>query len=260
MTERPAATTAVLRCAAIEESRRRTLYALYARYYDATSYARFAQDLAGKDYVVELRDGAGRMCGFSTLATYAREIDGRRVRVLFSGDTVVDAASRGQQALAFAWVRLAATIRAESTDPLYWLLICKGHRTYRYLPAFSRTFHPAAGVETPPAAQRLIDALARERFGNAYDAARGVVRFAESQGHLRADLAEVPAIHAHLPEVAFFLARNPGYARGDELVCLCELDAANLRPMAQRAFAAAERAARAGTPDLVDRTARIASG
>jgi len=46
----------------------------------------------------------------------------------------------------------------------------------------------------------------------------------------------VSEAHLRLPEVAFFLARNPGYARGDELVCLCELAAEKLRPLARRIF------------------------
>jgi hypothetical protein len=78
--------------------------------------------------------------------------------------------------------------------------------------------------------------LARDRFGDAYDEAAGVLRFPQSLGHLRAEFADVPAAHRRLPEVAYFLERNPGYARGEELVCLCELSTGNLRPMARRAF------------------------
>ena len=69
-----------------------------------------------------------------------------------------------------------------------------------------------------------------------------MVRFAASRGHLRAEYAQVPDAHRRLPEVAFFLDRNPGYARGDELVCVCELAAGTLRPLARRAFAGAPRA------------------
>ena len=38
------------------------------------------------------------------------------------------------------------------------------------------------------------------------------------------------------PETAFFLASNPGYVHGDELVCLTELSTENLRPIARRVF------------------------
>jgi hypothetical protein len=36
--------------------------------------------------------------------------------------------------------------------------------------------------------------------------------------------------------VAFFLASNPGYAAGDELLCITELCAENLRPHARKHF------------------------
>lgn len=220
---------------------RREMFALYERYYEATSFARFDADLAAKDRVLMLVDEAGALQGFSTMTVYDCMSDDGPLRVLFSGDTVVDEDHWGQQTLAFAWLRLAGRIKAERPHlPLYWLLISKGHRTYRYLSAFSREFHPAPDRVTPPRMQALMDAVARDRFGSAYDAASGVLRFDESLGHLRAPYAQVSAAHRRLPEVEFFLARNPGYTHGDELVCICELAADNLRPLARRAFCAGE--------------------
>lgn len=223
--------------AALGATQREAMYALYARYYDAVSRERFLADLADKHYTVLLHDQAGVLQGFSTLAEYPREFDGRSIGVLFSGDTVVDARHWGQQALTFAWLRLAGRLKARAPErPLYWFLISKGHRTYRFLTAFAREFWPAFDRPTPPRMQALMNALARERFGGDFDAAAGVIRFAESRGHLREPFATVSEAHRRLPEVAFFLARNPGYARGDELVCLCELAAEKLRPLARRIF------------------------
>lgn len=223
---------------------RAEMFALYRRHFDATDLARFNADLDDKQLVLEVRDDSGTLRGFSTVACYRREFDGVPLRVLFSGDTVVDEGSWGQQALAFGFIRLAAQVRQESAEPLYWLLISKGHRTFRYLPTFSLDYDPSPHRATPPGRQRLMDFLARDRFGDAYDAQRGVIRHADSHGHLRADLASVPPIHAHLAEVAFFLERNPGYARGEELVCLCRIEADNLRPLARRLFLSAQREAR----------------
>lgn len=227
--------------AELTHAQREAMFALYRRHFDAADRARFHADLDEKQQVIEVRDASGTLRGFSTVACYRREFDGRALRVLFSGDTVVDEASWGQQALAFGFIRFAAQTQAQSDEPLYWLLISKGHRTYRYLSAFSIDYAPSPDQATLPPQQRLMDFLAQDRFGAAYDASRGVVRFAESHGHLRADLASVPAIHAHLPEVAYFLARNPGYAQGEELVCLCRIAADNLRPLARRVFVAAQR-------------------
>ena len=139
--------------ASLDEAERREMFALFRRYYEAASYGRFLADLADKTSVLLLRDEGGAVCGFSTLALYERAFAGSPLRVLFSGDTVVDERHWGQQALAFAWLRLAGEIKAERPQtPLYWFLISKGHRTYRYLSAFSREFYPAPGRATPPRA------------------------------------------------------------------------------------------------------------
>ena len=216
---------------------RAAMYELYARHYDAADRARFEADLDDKCYAVLLHDEAGALQGFSTLAEYERDFGGRKTGVLFSGDTVIDAAQWGQQALAFAWLRLAGVRKMQAPQrPLYWFLISKGHRTYRFLTAFAHTFWPARDRPTPASTQALMDNLAHERFGAAYDRATGLIRFAESHGHLRSQYARVSDVHRRRPDVDYFLERNPGYASGDELVCLCELTGDNLRPLARRIF------------------------
>lgn len=222
---------------ALSAAERGAMYELYARHYDATDRSRFEIDLDNKCYAVMLHDETGSLQGFSTLAEYEREFAGRKIGVLFSGDTVIDAAHWGQQALAFAWLRLAGMRKTQAPQrPLYWFLISKGHRTYRFLSAFAHAFWPARDRTTPTHAQHLMDELAQERFGAAYDRATGLIRFPESQGQLRSTYASVTDAHRRRPDVDYFLSRNPGYSNGDELVCLCELAADNLRPLARRIF------------------------
>ena len=213
------------------------MFDLYATYYDATSRALFETDLGNKDFVVALYDDDGALVGFSTLAVLDTTIAGTRLRAIYSGDTIIDRAHWGTQALAFTWIRFAGTVKAQVPDcPLYWFLIVKGHRTYRYLSAFSIEFYPHWQMPTPAWAQSIMAGLARRRFNDAYDAERGVLSFPESRGHLRATWAAVEPEEAARPDVAFFLDSNPGYVRGDELVCLTELSSANLRPLASRVF------------------------
>lgn len=222
----------------LDAARRGELFALFTRHYDCVDPARFDADLAGKDHVLLLRDAAtGTVRGFSTQVVSREEINGRAVRALFSGDTVIDRAFWGEQELVRAWCRYAGRVlAAEPSTPLFWLLISKGFRTYLYLPLFFRTFLPRREVTPPPAAQRTLDALAARRFGPAYDPAAGLLRFPDSLGQLRPDLAETPAGRTDHPDVRFFLERNPGYARGEELVCLAEIAPDNLRALARRAL------------------------
>jgi hypothetical protein len=214
------------------------MYALYARYYDASSLHLFERDLKAKDFAIIIRNEGDALVGFSTLAVLDVAIDARPLRAIYSGDTIIDHAYWGTQTLSFNWLRFAGTIKAQAqATPLYWFLIVKGHRTYRYLSAFARDFYPHWEHPTPPWARRVMEALARRRFGEDYDDLRGVVSFAHSRGHLKPAWADIGADEAARPDVGFFLRQNPGYRYGDELVCLTELSLDNLRPLARRVFA-----------------------
>jgi hypothetical protein len=69
------------------------------------------------------------------------EAEGAPIMALFSGDTIISHHHWGEQELAHAWCYFAGQIKRQCPElPLYWFLIVKGHRTYRYLPAFTRRF------------------------------------------------------------------------------------------------------------------------
>jgi hypothetical protein len=217
---------------------REEMWNLYRRFYDGTHRGLFDSDLAQKDSLLVLRDVEGAIQGFSTIAVGYTKLEHRPIRYVFSGDTIVDRAYWGSQALAFAWLRYVGSLKREHPEsPLYWFLIVKGHRTYRYLPAFAHEFYPHWRNPTPQVIDSLMGQLARERFGDAFDAASGVIRYPESRGHLAESWSEANAREAEREDVSFFLRRNAGYRRGDELVCLCELSEHNLRPLARRLFA-----------------------
>lgn len=213
------------------------MYALFERYYAATSRERFHDDLRAKQHVVLLHDDCGTLCGFTTLAVDEFDYGGMRRRSVFSGDTIIDHAYWGEQTLAFLWTALAGEIKSrEPGTPLYWFLISKGFRTYRYLPAMACHFYPSWKEPTPPDVQALLDFIARRRFGDDYKAAEGVIRFSRSRGQLRPEWLGVPERERNRPDVSFFLERNPRHGEGEELACLAELSAENMRPLARRIF------------------------
>lgn len=232
----PSLHAAITPVQAIDTPDQRTMFRLYAHYYAGSSEALFRSDLLDKDYALLLRDQSGVVRGFSTIAI----IDDQQtpaLRALFSGDTIIDRALWGQQNLAFNWIRFAGRLKSQRpATPLYWFLIVKGHRTYRYLSAFSLEYYPHHAHPTPTPIADLMARLAGARFGEYYDAANGIVRFPSSRGHLRPQWAQVTKKEREKPEVRYFLERNPNYARGDELVCLTELVSYNLKPLARRLF------------------------
>lgn len=209
------------------------MYALLTTYFDATSELAFQADLAEKDFVILLRDSQRSIRGFST----GKILEGDDWRAVYSGDTIIHHEHWGEQTLALEFAAQAGRLKAQApTIPLYWFLITKGYRTYRYLPLFFHEYYPRWDRPTPAGPRRLLDTLAEARFGAAYQSELGVVRFPLSHGHLRDAWAGVRAGLLRNPDVRYFLEHNPGYTQGDELVCLAELSEANIRPVALRVF------------------------
>jgi hypothetical protein len=208
---------------------------LYLSHYDGCDESRFVRDLAEKcEALMIYRDQ--QLVGFTLYALYREVWQGRELRVIYSGDTIVERAHWGQQALAFSWINRAGEIkRIEPDTPLFWFLIVKGHRTYRYLPAFSIEYYPHWSRSFDPL-KTLADWLAERKFGENYDPDRGVISFPRSRGQLKESIAYPTQREASKAAVKFFLQRNPGYAQGEEMVCLCELSEDNLRPLARRLF------------------------
>lgn len=216
---------------------RRDMYTLYASFYDATSRAIFEDDLANKTHAVLLRDGENTLRGFTSLSRYIHSHDGSECQVVYSGDTIIHQQFWGEQSLPESWIELTGRFKAEHpTLPLYWFLIVKGHRTYRYLSIFSKRYFPNYCEKTPCKTQALMNQLAIERFPEHYDAETGLIQFPSSRGHLNAELVEIPENTLKRREVQFFLERNPGYHHGDELVCITELSTDNLSRRARAYF------------------------
>ena len=104
--------------------------------------------------------------------------------------------------------------------PLFWLLLSKGYRTYLLLTNQFPHCFPRAGRPPDLVLQGIRDGIATGWWGAAFDAATGILRYATPQDCVKANVAPVDDVISQHPDVAFFLARNPGYGVGDELVCI----------------------------------------
>ena len=199
------------------------------------SEAKVIADLKEKTEILLLLH-EGQLVGFTSLLVYSSQWQGEQIRIVYSGDTVVDRRHWGQQALAFAWITRMGELKGQAPEcPLYWFVIVKGHRTFKYLPTFGKSFHPHWS-EPRTDLKLLADTLAKEKFGDVYNAETGVVEFTESQGHLREAIAYPTEEEMTKASVQFFLKANPHYLQGHELVCLCELDEHNMKPLTKRIF------------------------
>jgi hypothetical protein len=219
----------------LTESDRKQITELYLSYFDGSSKEQVISDLEKKTEIllVYFEDA---LVGFSTLELYDFEWENSLIQVLYSGDTIVDQAHWGQQALAFAWIANLGKLKRDRPDvPLYWFVILKGHRTFKFLPAFGKSFYPHWSIDRSDL-KPLVDALASQKFGSDYNPQTGIVEFAESRGHLNPDIAYPTENEKAKDSVRFFLEKNPNYLRGHELVCLCEISEQNMKPLTKRIF------------------------
>jgi hypothetical protein len=219
----------------LTENDHRDIVRLYLTYYDGSNEAQILSDLNSKSEVLLVFCDA-ILVGFTTLQVYEFRWHDEDIRIIYSGDTIVDKAHWGQQALAFAWIaRMGELKREKPTLKMYWFVIIKGHRTYKYLPTFGKSFYPHWSIDRSDL-KPLADALATQKFGDYYNPATGLVEFPVSQGHLKDDIALPSPEELTKDSVQFFLAKNPNYRLGHELVCVCEIAEENMKPLTKRIF------------------------
>lgn len=226
----------VITRASLDLAARDRMFALMTAYYENVHRGTFERDLEEKDYVVTLCEPSNRrIVGFSSLMLRHISVNGRDCRIAFSGDTIVDAECRGSTAMPRAMLPfIFRQLALEPETPLYWALICKGWRTYRYLPVFLHSYDPAPGRPVDLERKAILDAFLSTKYGAAYDAIAGIVRNDGTHDRLKCGGADVPAERARQRDIAFFIRRNPGWVNGDELACIGRIDRENLTPAAQR--------------------------
>ncbi|MEM8313108.1 hypothetical protein Q4R83_15120 [Morganella morganii] len=217
----------------LTQAQRQEMASLYFMYYTGSDGTQFLSDLDHKQEVLFLMSG-DEMAGFSTLQFYPF----RGHRIVYSGDTIVHPAHWKQQTLHGAWLRRIALLRSEYPgERVFWFLLVKGVRTYRYMSTLAQTFylHWNGNVKEPELA-RLAAELAKDKFGSLYNPARGVVECPSAFGYLNRTMATVTDAQRSKPDVAFFLHKNPHYVCGHELVCLCEVSPDNVAKRYQSLF------------------------
>lgn len=214
----------VVPVSSVDDGQLRALWALFADSYEDVEETRFREDFRAKDDVILLEDGPDPK-GFSTLKELRVEVDGRTHVGMFSGDTVLAPAYWGSRVLGRAFVGHLARrrLRVPWLD-YWWILISKGYKTYLLMANNFPEHWPRHEQETPADARAVMDAFARQLFGEAWRQEEGVVRWGVPQGRLRSGVADVtPALARERPRVAFFQDRNPGWEQGDELFCLARM-------------------------------------
>lgn len=213
----------IIKRSEVDEDTQIAMYELFSQQFENVSLERFVQDLDQKNWVLLLRGDDYVLSGFSSMHIYDVTVDNRELTVVYSGDTVVDSESWSDSALSYYWMGAVDHLRRlHRKDRLYWFLLVSGFRTYRFLPVYSQFFFPRYDQSTPDDIQRIMDAVASERFGDSYDAQTGIIRL-RVPAILKDEFLGIPENRLKDPHIAFFAVKNPGHEKGDELVCFAEL-------------------------------------
>lgn len=212
------------------------LFQLMVIHYDEMTFEQFHEDLAGKDYVGLIKDNIDVVQGFTTFVVNPKNTGTPDYNIVFSGDTIISKEHWGSQIMMQGWCNTIG--RLMSTDPnkqWYWYLLSKGHRTYMYLPLFFDHYFPAL---EPSEYNEEMTAVAHEvsskLYGNDWKPKEGVLRFESSLGQLKPDLAADTRNKTSSKWVNFFLERNPGFDKGEELVCVAKLAVEHVRRSAKQ--------------------------
>ncbi|MBN1306260.1 MAG: hypothetical protein JXA13_17635 [Anaerolineales bacterium] len=233
----PSLTSSAILRAELSPGEIEAMFSIFSEHFNNATKEIFEHDLSGKNWAILLKDGeTSQLVGFSTLALYETSFEGNAISVVFSGDTIIRPAYWGTPELPRSWIKTVFTKSEELPQPLYWLLISSGYKTYRFLPVFYKEFFPRFDQPTPPQMQALMNYLACQRFGTEYHEDLGIVRFTQGATPLRCGVAEVTEERIKDPHIAFFLSRNPGHVQGDELVCLTRVHPDNFTPAGWRVF------------------------
>jgi hypothetical protein len=202
------------------------MHAIFEANYANGPIDTFMSDLSKKDGVFLVRKkSTDEIVGFSTLGIYEFQHQGRTVRGLFSGDTIIEKAHQGSRTLqtAFALKLFTEAIKRPFSRQ-YWLLISKGYKTYLLLSKNFPEHYPQRGKNNPHLKELVVD-YCETLFPGKLDRESMTLDFGDNANCLKQDVAVIDdALRAREPDVAFFEKLNPNWQRGTELPCICRVD------------------------------------
>ena len=218
------------------------MFRLLSDFYLGVTREAFERDLAAKEHAILLRSGRGEIVGFSTQVRLRIPVPDRAVVAVFSGDTIVSREHRGSFETAREICRyFGKTLQEFPGDEVYWVLICKGWRTYRVLRLFFKDYEPRADATRPSALGDVADAFGAAKYPGLYQPSTRLIVFRGEAQRVRPGSAETIDHRRFDPDMLFFEKANPDHERGDELVCVAPIREDNFTPVARRLAGCAER-------------------
>ncbi len=204
------------------------MYTILSKYFLGTSFEEFEHDLSQKEIAIFITKEE-KIMGFSTLVCSTVEVNGNKTPVIFSGDTIVEQEHRNSAGLGIEVANYFDRVCKRYNNTVYYLLSTKGWRTYKVLPFFFNKYYPRANREIPPQIREVRDAFCRAKYGDSYDAQKGLIIAKGDPQRLRSEnLTDASYPERESEDIAFFFEQNPNYLEGTELVCIASIDEENI--------------------------------
>jgi len=206
----------------------RAMFDLMNQYYDNVKYDKFLHDLNQKDHVILLWDGDA-IYGFSTLELMPLVVNDKEIIGVFSGDTIVDKCRPVGLGLQKGFSTFIYQLLEKEDREVYWFLICKGYKTYRYMSIYFHDYYPNQSSDTPDYEQEIMHKYAIKKYDHAYIRESGIIINRGDNDYLKDGVAPADEKAMLNPVNRFFIEKNPGHEKGDELVCLARFSQDNLK-------------------------------
>ena len=212
-------------------------YELLDRHFNGVGQDAFLQDLREKEMIAYLRvcnDTSGdqfEVGGFSTMMTSSMSIGGISHRIVFSGDTIVAQEFRRSFGLGYCLGEYFYSKLAEGQENLWYVMLSKGCGTYRAMDFMFQEFAPS-----PVNLDNKAIAVAKRFITDKYPSREicgDIVLVAEDDAQrLRTMSSDLEIESDDLGK--FFSTNNPGFASGDELICIAKVHPGNFSNMFKR--------------------------
>ncbi len=212
------------------------MFSIYRHYYANTAYEIFEQDFLQKTGVFIIREPKSKtIVGFSTVLERDFIVDGKAQHAFFSGDTIIEQQYWGSRALQRAMYRYIIAYKMRHPfQPIYWILISKGFKTYLLLANNYYRYFPHYG-EKHERLEKYINSYCEQYFSEYFDRESGLLNFGEDYQPLKADVAPITKeMREKNAKIAYFEELNPTWVDGTELPCIGELGWIDLYRYVQR--------------------------
>ncbi len=215
----------------ITAEQRRTMFELLESHYANAFWPQFNADLDEKHWAILLFcPQTDKLVGFST-QVLLEPVD--NCHILYSGDTIIAREYWGSITLPVAFLELVNKIKAAHPgDRLFWMLISKGLRTYKFLSVFLTEYYPHHTLQTPEQVKAMMNLTGTRKFGQKFKPEKGIIEAGANDQYLKEEYQ--PDENKSNPVASFFFSANPEYTKGDELLCFAELSDDNIHPFIKR--------------------------